>query len=81
MYLYEHIYPSFQCIWWECTHSKDLSHTRFMLVLQNAVPVLLYLAGPMDTACGCAINDHSDICLFKLLHDLSAEHSDCGFII
>ena len=48
-----------------CTHSKDLSHTRFMLVLQNAVLVLLYLAGAMDTACGCAINDHTDIWLFN----------------
>ena len=36
-----------------------------MLVLQNAVLVLLYLAGPMDTACGCAINDHTDIWLFN----------------
>ena len=65
-------------------HSKDLSHTRFMFVLQNAsnvAPGLPYLAGPMDMACGCAINDQSDICLFKLLHNLSAEYTDCEFII
>ena len=48
-----------------CTHSKDLFHTRFMLVLQNAVLVLLYLAGAMDAACGCAINDHTNIWLFN----------------
>ena len=48
-----------------CTHSKDLFYTRFMLVLQNAVLVLLYLAGAMDAACGCAINNHTDIWLFN----------------
>jgi hypothetical protein len=50
------------------THSKDLTHTMFMLVLQNASNAalgLLYLAGPMDVACRCATNDHSDICLFN----------------
>jgi hypothetical protein len=39
-----------------------------MLVSQsalNAVLGLLYLAGPMDVTCGCATNDHSDICLFN----------------
>ena len=50
------------------THPKDLSHARFMLVLQNALNAvlgLLYLAGAMDAACGCAANDHTDICLFN----------------
>jgi hypothetical protein len=33
----KHIYSQFQCVWWKCTSSKDLSHNRFMLVLVTVI--------------------------------------------
>ena len=45
--------------------SDTFSDVYRLLGLQQAVVGLPHLAGQMGAACGCATNEHTDICLFN----------------